>query len=141
VRAFARRKDGAPSRVVCVFGCGGDRDPKKRPVMGEVAGRLADVVIVTNDNPRGEDPELIASSILPGVSAAGATAKVQLDRHLAISLAILTAAPGDVVLIAGKGHEPYQILGARTIAFDDREEARRALAERRRRASAAPEAG
>lgn len=131
VRAFARRKDGAPSRVVCVFGCGGDRDPKKRPVMGEVVGRLADVAIVTNDNPRSEDPQAIVDAILPGVALAGATPIVELDRHAAIERAILEAAPGDVVLLAGKGHEPYQILGARTIAFDDRDEARSALAKRR----------
>jgi UDP-N-acetylmuramoyl-L-alanyl-D-glutamate--2,6-diaminopimelate ligase len=131
VRAFARRRDGSPSRVVCVFGCGGDRDPKKRPVMGEVVGRLADVAIVTNDNPRSEDPEAIASAILPGVVSAGATPIVELDRHRAIERAILEASPGDVVLLAGKGHEPYQILGARTVAFDDRDEARSALAKRR----------
>ncbi|MFO0592951.1 MAG: UDP-N-acetylmuramoyl-L-alanyl-D-glutamate--2,6-diaminopimelate ligase [Polyangiaceae bacterium] len=131
VRAFARRKDGAPSRVVCVFGCGGDRDPKKRPVMGEVTGRLADVAIVTNDNPRSEDPQAIVDAILPGVRAAGATPIVEMDRRRAIERAILEAQPGDVVLLAGKGHEPYQILGSRTIAFDDRDEARRALAMRR----------
>lgn len=131
VRAFARRKDGTPSRVVCVFGCGGDRDPKKRPVMGEVVGRLADVAIVTNDNPRSEDPRAIAEAILPGLASVGATPIVELDRHAAIERAILEAAPGDVVLLAGKGHEPYQILGARTVAFDDREEAKMALARRR----------
>lgn len=133
VRAFARRRDGSASRVVCVFGCGGDRDPKKRPMMGEVVGRLADVAIVTNDNPRSEDPTAIAEAILPGLAAAGAAPIVELDRRTAIERAILSAEPGDVVLIAGKGHEPYQILGARTIAFDDREEARRALAVRRAR--------
>jgi UDP-N-acetylmuramoyl-L-alanyl-D-glutamate--2,6-diaminopimelate ligase len=131
VRAFARRKDGTPSRVVCVFGCGGDRDPKKRPVMGEVAGRLADLVVVTNDNPRSEDPQTIVNAIVPGVLATGARPIVELDRHEAIERAILSADPGDVVLLAGKGHEPYQILGPRTIAFDDREEARSALAKRR----------
>jgi UDP-N-acetylmuramoyl-L-alanyl-D-glutamate--2,6-diaminopimelate ligase len=131
VRAFARGKDGAPSRVVCVFGCGGDRDPKKRPVMGEVVGRLADVAIVTNDNPRSEDPRVIADAILPGLASAGAKPIVELDRHAAIERAILEAGPGDVVLLAGKGHEPYQILGERTVAFDDRDEAKRALAKRR----------
>jgi len=137
VRAFARRKDGTASRVVCVFGCGGDRDPKKRPVMGEVTGRLADVAIVTNDNPRSEDPKAIVDAIVPGVRSAGATPIVELDRHVAIERAILDASPGDVVLLAGKGHEPYQILGSRTIAFDDREEARKALAKRRSRAASA----
>jgi UDP-N-acetylmuramoyl-L-alanyl-D-glutamate--2,6-diaminopimelate ligase len=133
VRAFARKKDGSPSRVVCVFGCGGDRDPRKRPVMGEVAARLADRVIVTNDNPRSEDPEVIASAILAGASGSTTSVWRELDRRCAIERAIRSAEPGDVVLIAGKGHEPYQILGDRTIAFDDREEARRALAERRAR--------
>ncbi len=131
VRAFARRRDGSPTRVVCLFGCGGDRDPKKRPVMGEVTGRLADVAIVTNDNPRSEDPQAIVDAILPGVLRVGATPIVELDRRRAIERAILEASPGDVVLLAGKGHEPYQILGARTVAFDDRDEARNALAKRR----------
>ena len=99
--------------------------------MGEVVGRLADVAIVTNDNPRSEDPRAIADAILPGLAAAGATPIVELDRRAAIERAILEAEPGDVVLLAGKGHEPYQILGDRTVAFDDREEARRALALRR----------
>jgi UDP-N-acetylmuramoyl-L-alanyl-D-glutamate--2,6-diaminopimelate ligase len=103
--------------------------------MGEVAGKLADVVIVTNDNPRSEDPQAIADAILPGVAKAGATPIVELDRHAAIERAILEASAGDVVLLAGKGHEPYQILGPRTIAFDDREEAKAALAKRRARAS------
>lgn len=138
VRAFARRSDGTPSNVVCLFGCGGDRDPKKRPVMGEVVGRLADVVIVTNDNPRSEDPQAIVNAILPGVAAAGGTPIVELDRRAAIERAILSADPGDVVLLAGKGHEPYQILGARTIAFDDRDEARQALAKRRAARATAP---
>jgi UDP-N-acetylmuramoyl-L-alanyl-D-glutamate--2,6-diaminopimelate ligase len=133
VRAFARRKDGTPSRILCVFGCGGDRDPKKRPLMGEVVGRLADVAIVTNDNPRSEDPCAIVGAILPGLAEAGTEPIVELDRRAAIERAILEAAPGDVVLVAGKGHEPYQILGDRTIAFDDREEARSALALRRAR--------
>jgi UDP-N-acetylmuramoyl-L-alanyl-D-glutamate--2,6-diaminopimelate ligase len=139
VRAFARRKDGVSTRILCVFGCGGDRDPKKRPLMGEVVGRLADVAILTNDNPRSEDPRAIADAILPGLAQAGAAPIVLLDRRAAIERAIRDAAPGDVVLLAGKGHEPYQILADRTIAFDDRDEARRALA--LRRAAARGEAG
>jgi UDP-N-acetylmuramoyl-L-alanyl-D-glutamate--2,6-diaminopimelate ligase len=120
-------------RVICVFGCGGDRDPKKRPLMGEAVGRLADVAIVTNDNPRSEDPRAIADQILPGLANARAEVIVELDRRRAIERAILEAAPGDLVLVAGKGHEPYQIMGAVTLPFDDRAEARRALALRRGR--------
>jgi UDP-N-acetylmuramoyl-L-alanyl-D-glutamate--2,6-diaminopimelate ligase len=120
-------------RVVCLFGCGGDRDPLKRPLMGDAVGRLAEVAIVTNDNPRSEDPQLIADAILPGLAGGRAEVIVELDRRRAIERAVLEARPGDVVILAGKGHEPYQILGATTIAFDDRDEARRALAMRRSR--------
>ncbi len=125
VRAFAR------GRVVCVFGCGGDRDPGKRPQMGAAVGAVADVAFVTNDNPRSEDPRAIADQILPGLAGSKAKVTVELDRRLAIARAIREAAPGDVVLVAGKGHETYQIIGGRTFAFDDRVEARVALAERR----------
>ena len=120
--------------LACVFGCGGDRDPLKRPLMGEAVARGADRAIVTNDNPRSEDPSAIAAAILPGLAGvAGKSARyeVELDRRRAIERAVLEAAAGDVVLIAGKGHEPYQIIGATTHAFDDRDEARRALARRR----------
>ncbi len=117
--------------VVCVFGCGGDRDPGKRPLMGEAVGRAADRAIVTNDNPRGEDPRAIADAILPGMKGGRAEVRVELDRAKAIDLAIAGARPGDVVLVAGKGHEPYQIIGDATAAFDDRDEARAALARRR----------
>ncbi len=99
--------------------------------MGEAVGRLADVAIVTNDNPRSEDPEAIAAAILPGLAGGRARVEVELDRRRAIERAIQDAAPGDVILIAGKGHEPYQIIGAITAPFDDRDEARRALALRR----------
>ena len=118
-------------RVLCVFGCGGDRDPKKRAPMGEAVGRGADQAYVTSDNPRREAPAAIVDAILPGLRAASATYEVELDRALAIEKAILAAAPGDVVLIAGKGHEDYQIVGDQKRHFDDREEARRALALRR----------
>ena len=118
-------------RVLCVFGCGGDRDPKKRAPMGEAVGRGADYAIVTSDNPRSEDPRVIIDAILPGLQAASAAYEVELDRALAIEKAILAARPGDVVLIAGKGHEDYQIVGADKRHFDDREEARRVLARRR----------
>ncbi len=122
---------GESGRIVCVFGCGGDRDPQKRSLMGAAVGRGADVAIVTNDNPRSEDPRAIADAILPGLEGERARVIVELDRRAAIELAVVEAAPGDVILVAGKGHEPYQILGATTHAFDDRDEARRALAIRR----------
>ena len=125
------RPRGAAGRVICVFGCGGDRDPGKRPLMGEAVGRRADLAIVTSDNPRSEDPQAIAAAILPGLEAAGARYVVEIERARAIDRAILEAAPGDVVLIAGKGHETYQVIGPVTLAFDDRVEARRALAARR----------
>ncbi|WP_437488375.1 UDP-N-acetylmuramoyl-L-alanyl-D-glutamate--2,6-diaminopimelate ligase [Sorangium sp. So ce1014] len=123
-------------RICCVFGCGGDRDPLKRPRMGEAVSLAADVAIVTNDNPRSEDPRAIAGAILPGLSAGRARVVVELDRARAIERAVLDAEPGDLVLIAGKGHEPYQIIGDVTLPFDDRDEARRALAARRARVQA-----
>src|SRR5690606_3552782 len=123
VRAIAKK------RVICVFGCGGDRDPHKRPLMGEAVAKGADLGIVTNDNPRTEDPRRIAEAILGGM--AGANVEVELDREKAIDMAVRLAEPGDVVLIAGKGHETYQIVGSERRSFDDREVARRALARRR----------
>jgi len=134
-RVLASVKGLGSGRIRAVFGCGGDRDPGKRPLMGEAVGRLADVAIVTNDNPRSEDPEAIAGAILPGLAGGRAAVIVELDRRRAIERAVLEAAPGDVILIAGKGHEPYQILGALTVPFDDRAEARRALGLRRERAA------
>ena len=114
----------ATGRVICVFGCGGDRDREKRPQMGRIASELADVVIVTNDNPRSEDPEAIIAAIVAG--AAG-DVEVEADRALAIARAIEAAREGDVVLIAGKGAEQGQEFADRTIPFDDREAARKAL--------------
>ncbi len=111
-------------RVICVFGCGGDRDRGKRPLMGRIAADLADVPIVTSDNPRSEDPRAIIEEILAG--AAGEL-EVEPDRREAIARAVETAAPGDVVLIAGKGHEQGQQFRDRTVPFDDREVAREAL--------------
>ncbi len=113
-------------RVIVVFGCGGDRDPTKRPVMGRIASERADVVILTSDNPRSEDPLRILAQIREGV-VDGVRCHVEPDRRTAIWKAIAEATPGDVVLICGKGHEAYQIVGAERIPFDDREEARRAL--------------
>jgi UDP-N-acetylmuramoyl-L-alanyl-D-glutamate--2,6-diaminopimelate ligase len=115
-----------PGKMICVFGCGGDRDRTKRPKMGKIAADLADVAVVTSDNPRTEDPEKILQDILAGIPD---TVKptVICDRANAIRTAILEAQPGDGVLLAGKGHEDYQILGTEKIHFDDREHAREAL--------------
>jgi UDP-N-acetylmuramoyl-L-alanyl-D-glutamate--2,6-diaminopimelate ligase len=122
-------------QVRCVFGCGGDRDPDKRPKMGRAVGELADQAILSNDNPRTESPEAIAAQIEVGLREASADYVVDLDRAHAIEASVLGARAGDVVLIAGKGHEPYQIFGSERRPFDDRVEARRALALRRAKGS------
>lgn len=116
-------------RMICVFGCGGDRDRTKRPKMGAIAANLSDWAIVTSDNPRTEDPEQILRDVVAGIST-DADSTVISDRATAIRTAILQAQPGDGVLIAGKGHEDYQILGTEKIHFDDREQAREALVQR-----------
>jgi UDP-N-acetylmuramoyl-L-alanyl-D-glutamate--2,6-diaminopimelate ligase len=116
-------RDLAQSRVICVFGCGGDRDRGKRPLMGRIATELADLAIVTSDNPRSEEPDAIIAEILEGAR----DAEVEPDRREAIAHAIGTAGEGDVVVIAGKGHEQGQQFADRTIPFDDREVAREAL--------------
>ncbi|MBL8743377.1 MAG: UDP-N-acetylmuramoyl-L-alanyl-D-glutamate--2,6-diaminopimelate ligase, partial [Myxococcales bacterium] len=135
-RALVSVRAVATQRVICVFGCGGDRDPGKRPLMGEAAGRNADWVIVTNDNPRSERPEAIAEAIVFGLAATGTPFEIELDRRAAIDRAVSAARPGDLVLIAGKGHETYQITAGVTAPFDDREEARAALSRRRGEGSA-----
>jgi UDP-N-acetylmuramoyl-L-alanyl-D-glutamate--2,6-diaminopimelate ligase len=120
LRPFARRK------LVVIFGCGGDRDPGKRPMMGDIATRLADKVIVTDDNPRSEDPAAIRAAVLaaaPGAIEIG-------DRRLAIETAVAELAGGDVLLIAGKGHEPGQIVGKTVLPFSDHDVAREAIARR-----------
>jgi UDP-N-acetylmuramoyl-L-alanyl-D-glutamate--2,6-diaminopimelate ligase len=129
-------------KIITVFGCGGDRDRGKRPLMGEIAARLSDVVVVTSDNPRTEEPGVILSEVENGVKKtrlerlSESTLKtrsgycVEADRREAIRIALSAAAPGDAVLIAGKGHEDYQILGTTKIHFDDREAAREELAQR-----------
>jgi UDP-N-acetylmuramoyl-L-alanyl-D-glutamate--2,6-diaminopimelate ligase len=117
-----------PGRVIVVFGCGGDRDPDKRPLMGAAAGAHADVAIITSDNPRSEDPVGIILEIEDGVRGSSFTYEVEVDRRRAIRRAIGLARPGDTVLIAGKGHEDYQIFADRTIHFDDREVAREEMA-------------
>jgi UDP-N-acetylmuramoyl-L-alanyl-D-glutamate--2,6-diaminopimelate ligase len=115
-----------PGKMICVFGCGGDRDRTKRPIMGKIAANLADFVVVTSDNPRTENPEQILMDILKGIPDY-ITPIVEGDRASAIKIAIEMAKSGDGVLIAGKGHEDYQILGTEKIHFDDREEARKVL--------------
>ena len=117
-------------RVLVVFGCGGDRDPDKRPLMGHAAAKGADHAIVTSDNPRGEDPISIILQIEDGMRDGPASYEVEIDRRKAIASAMCQAAPGDAVLIAGKGHEDYQIFADRTIHFDDREVAREELTAR-----------
>jgi UDP-N-acetylmuramoyl-L-alanyl-D-glutamate--2,6-diaminopimelate ligase len=116
-------------QMICVFGCGGDRDRTKRPLMGKIASDLADQVIVTSDNPRTENPETILADVVAGIPG-DRPIQVIADRAEAIAKAIREAKPGDGVLIAGKGHEDYQIIGTEKIHFDDREQARAALSAR-----------
>ena len=114
------------NNLICLFGCGGDRDATKRPKMGKIADELADIVVVTSDNPRSEDPQLIISDILAGIKSVNTQRiYVEPDRRTAISMLKNIAKDGDVVVLAGKGHEDYQILKDKTIHFDDREEARK----------------
>ena len=125
-------RETTAGKLIAVFGCGGDRDKGKRPEMGAVARALADECIITNDNPRSEDPQAIANAILAGAPGA----EVQLDRRAAIREAVNRARSGDVVVVAGKGHETYQIVGAARAHFDDRDEVRAALAQRKTAAPA-----
>lgn len=117
-------------RVICVIGAGGDRDRSKRPLMGEVAAQLADYVVVTSDNPRSEEPEAICRDVAEGVRRHATPYDIVVDRREGIRRAVGLARAGDLVLIAGKGHETYQEFRDRTVHFDDREEARKALQER-----------
>ena len=119
------RKEAA-GRLITVFGCGGDRDPGKRPLMGQAATRISDYTIITSDNPRTEDPQDIIDDIVDGLSTPSSSYTAVLDRRQAIELAIAMAEPQDTVVIAGKGHEDYQIIGQRRYPFDDREIARAA---------------
>lgn len=114
-------------RLITVFGCGGDRDRGKRPMMGRISGRHSDFTIVTSDNPRTEDPESIIAEIEPGISEVTHDYKIISDRRQAIYKAVSMAKPGDIVVIAGKGHETYQLVNGQTLHFDDRETAREAL--------------
>ncbi len=126
----------AQGRLVTVFGCGGDRDRTKRPLMGVVAGRLSDVIVITSDNPRSEDPARIIEEIQRGITAdtrRGANQQIRtvVDRHQAIDETVASAQAGDLVLVAGKGHEKYQTIGTQTLPFDDVAVAEDALSRRR----------
>jgi UDP-N-acetylmuramoyl-L-alanyl-D-glutamate--2,6-diaminopimelate ligase len=138
-------------KIICVFGCGGDRDRGKRPLMGEAAAQRADLVVITSDNPRSEVPEAILADIENGVRVQGFPLLSSLgncsgnckrgytlvvDRGEAIRMAIDYACPGDVVYIGGKGHEDYQILGNKRVDFDDRVVAAQALEERKKKEAA-----
>jgi UDP-N-acetylmuramoyl-L-alanyl-D-glutamate--2,6-diaminopimelate ligase len=118
-----------PRRIITVFGCGGDRDRAKRPLMGMAAGEMSDYVVLTSDNPRSEDPLNIINDALVGLRRYDTPHSVEADRRRAIQRAVAEARPGDLVLLAGKGHEDYQILKEHTISFDDREVARQVLNE------------
>jgi UDP-N-acetylmuramoyl-L-alanyl-D-glutamate--2,6-diaminopimelate ligase len=118
-----------PRRVITLFGCGGDRDRAKRPLMGAAAAEASDFVVITSDNPRSEDPLAVINDAMVGVSKFDTPHIAEPDREKAIRAALQEAKPGDIVILAGKGHEPYQVLRDRTIAFDDREIARRLLSE------------
>jgi UDP-N-acetylmuramoyl-L-alanyl-D-glutamate--2,6-diaminopimelate ligase len=140
-RVLATLRKSTTGRLIALFGAGGDRDPGKRPLMGRAAAEIADLTILTSDNPRGEPPEQILEQVEGGVTALGLTKLaaaelrsasrgylVEADRHSAIRLAIEAARPGDTVLLAGKGHEKVQIVGDRRLPFDDCVEARAAIA-------------
>jgi len=121
------RELGPSSRIIAVFGAGGERDRTKRPLMGEAAGSLGDLVVLTSDNPRGEDPLRIINDVVVGLQKVNAKYLVEPDREKAIAIALDEAKAGDLVLLAGKGHETYQVLGQGTVEFDDREKARAIL--------------
>ena len=125
--ALAAGRALVAGRVLVVFGCGGDRDPSKRAAMGAAAGRGADRVVLTTDNPRSEDPAAIAAMAARGLDDTGADYSVELDRRAAIRAAIADAAPGDLVMVLGKGAETGQQIGATSVPFDDRVVAAEAL--------------
>jgi UDP-N-acetylmuramoyl-L-alanyl-D-glutamate--2,6-diaminopimelate ligase len=127
--ALAAARPFAEGKLICVFGCGGDRDRGKRPQMAAIAARLADRVVVTSDNPRTEDPQRILADVVQGIPD-GVDRVVESDRGVAIAQTIAEADAADLVLVAGKGHEDYQILGTEKVHFDDREEAQKALRRR-----------
>ncbi len=121
-------RDVTTGRVITVFGCGGDRDPDKRPLMGHIAGTMSDIAVLTSDNPRNEDPVGIVLQVQDGMTGTPAHLIIEIDRRAAIAEALRLAKAGDTVLVAGKGHEDYQIFADRTVHFDDREVVREELA-------------
>jgi UDP-N-acetylmuramoyl-L-alanyl-D-glutamate--2,6-diaminopimelate ligase len=121
------RDISAGARIITLFGAGGERDRIKRPMMGEAAGSASDLVVLTSDNPRSEDPLLIINDVVVGLQKANANYRIEPDREKAIGIAFDEAREGDIVLLAGKGHETYQVLRDGPIAFDDREKARAIL--------------
>ena len=126
----ARELTPPTSKLICLFGCGGDRDTTKRPKMGKIADELSDKVVITSDNPRSEDPQLIISDVMTGIKTVDTQRIfVEADRGIAIKFLKTISSPEDVIVIAGKGHEDYQILKNETIHFDDREEAKKVFAE------------
>ena len=133
LRALSTLAELKFSPIICVFGCGGDRDRGKRPHMGQVAAAHADQVFVTSDNPRSERPEQIIEDVLAGTLESGTPVVCEPDRRQAILSSVLDAPPGAAILVAGKGHEDYQLVGDQVLPFDDRHEARAALASRRER--------
>ncbi|PJC49083.1 MAG: UDP-N-acetylmuramoyl-L-alanyl-D-glutamate--2,6-diaminopimelate ligase, partial [Candidatus Omnitrophica bacterium CG_4_9_14_0_2_um_filter_42_8] len=118
-----------PARLITVFGCGGNRDRAKRPAMGKISTELSDIVFITSDNPRAEEPKDIINEITKGINLAKNNYIIEPDRFNAIKKAVLEAGSGDIVLVAGKGHETYQIFKDTTIPFDDREVVKRILKE------------
>ena len=120
VNILKTAKQFTKNRLIVVFGCGGDRDKKKRPIMGEIAGEYGDIIIVTSDNPRTEEPAAIIEDILAGIKNKS-NVTIEADRKKAISMAIETAKEGDIVIVAGKGHETYQVFKDKTVHFDDKE--------------------
>ena len=126
--ALRALREGGARRLTVVFGCGGDRDRGKRPLMGAIAGAYADRVVLTSDNPRSEDPQTIIDEIAAGIKAAHVIELV--DRRMAIEMAVASAEDGETVLVAGKGHEPYQIIGDQVLPFNDRDVAAKSLANR-----------
>ena len=123
-------KEYTEGRIITVFGCGGNRSRTRRFEMGEVSGRLSDYTVITSDNPRNEDPDAIIQDIVTGISKTSGKYEIEADRSKAIRLSVNMAKDGDTVLIAGKGHEDYQIFADKTIHFDDLEQARNAVIER-----------
>lgn len=126
-KVLSALQDMGFARLITVFGCGGDRDATKRPLMGQAVARLSDVAVLTSDNPRTEDPEAILDQIEPGLRGAPVVYR-EVDRRKAIALAIGCMGPGDALLIAGKGHEEYQIIGTEKIHFSDVDVARELVA-------------